>query len=328
MNKSFLFTLNGRNGSCLSPFTRPTICLVSTLQRVRLALQFDVRRSMLNVRCFHFLLSTPRRGEAQRRRLNLQLALKCLALALACLTVFVGCKTNCPATASSNHQKFTCVIVHGAWGGGWDWKHVDQLLTVDGHKVYRPTLTGQGERSHLASTNIDLDTHIQDVVNVILWEDLHDVVLVGHSYGGMVITGVADRVPDRIKHVVYLDAFVPNNGECANAIRARTGIDRPIINGFVIPTWITNNPPPPHDVPHPAKTFSQPISLTNQAVAAKLPTTYILTVDKGKTPEQDEFYSFYRRAQARGWTTIIMEGDHNVQRSHPVELVGLLEQAP
>jgi pimeloyl-ACP methyl ester carboxylesterase len=283
---------------------------------------------MLNVRCFHFLLSTPRRGEAQRRRLNLQLALKCVALALTCLTAFVGCKTNCPATASSNHQKFTCVIVHGAWGGGWDWKHVDELLTADGQKVYRPTLTGQGERSHLVSTNIDLDTHIQDIVNVILWEDLHDVVLVGHSYGGMVITGVADRVPDRIKHVVYLDAFVPNNGECANAIRARTGIDRPIINGFVIPTWITNNPPPPHDVPHPAKTFSQPISLTNQAVAAKLPTTYILTVDKGKTPEQDEFYSFYRRAQARGWTTIIMEGDHNVQRSHPVELVGLLEQAP
>jgi pimeloyl-ACP methyl ester carboxylesterase len=202
------------------------------------------------------------------------------------------------------------------------------LLTADGHKVYRPTLTGQGERSHLASTNIDLDTHIQDIVNVILWENLHDVVLVGHSYGGMVITGVADRVPDRIKHVIYLDAFVPNNGECANAIRARTGIDRPIINGFVIPTWITNNPPPPHDVPHPAKTFSEPISLTNQAVAAKLPTTYILTVDKGKTPEQDDFYPFYQRAKARGWTVIIMEGDHNVQRSHQKELVGLLEQAP
>ena len=96
----------------------------------------------------------------------------CLALGFACLTVFVGCKTNCPATASPDHQKFTYVIVHGAWGGGWDWKHVDQLLTADGNKVYRPTLTGQGEHSHLASTNIDLDTHIQDIVNVILWEDL------------------------------------------------------------------------------------------------------------------------------------------------------------
>ena len=251
-----------------------------------------------------------------------------LALAFACLTALVACKTTPTNHPSGNNPKYTYVIVHGAWGGGWDWKPMDQLLTTDGYKVYRPTLTGQGERSHLASTNIDLDTHIQDIVNVILWEDLHDVVLVGHSYGGMVITGVADRVPNRIKHVIYLDAFVPNNGECANAIRAHTGIDRPIINGFVIPAWITNNPPPPHDVPHPAKTFSEPISLTNQAVAAKLPTTYILTVDKGSPPEQDDFYPFYRRAKARGWTTIIMEGDHNVQRSHQKELVGLLEQAP
>ena len=270
--------------------------------------------------------STPRRGDAQRRRLNFQLAVTCLALAgLSPFATRAADATNHPA---AHNQKYTYVIVHGAWGGGWDWKPMDQLLTADGHKVYRPTLTGQGERSHLASTNIDLDTHIQDIVNVILWENLHDVVLVGHSYGGMVITGVADRVPDRIKHVIYLDAFVPNNGECANAIRARTGIDRPIINGFVIPTWITNNPPPPHDVPHPAKTFSEPISLTNQAVAVKLPTTYILTVDKGKTPEQDDFYPFYQRAKARGWTVIIMEGDHNVQRSHQKELVGLLEQAP
>jgi pimeloyl-ACP methyl ester carboxylesterase len=252
----------------------------------------------------------------------------CLALAFVCLTALVACKTTPTNHPSGNNPKSTCVIVHGAWGGGWDWKQVDQLLTADGYQVYRPTLTGQGERSHLASTNIDLSTHIQDIVNVILWEDLHDVVLVGHSYGGMVITGVADRVPDRIRRLVYVDAFVPNDGECANAIHYRTGIDLPVTNGFVIPTWMTNSPPPPHDVPHPAKTFSQPISLKNQAVAAKLPTTYILTVDKGKTPEEDEFYPFFQRAQARGWTTIIMEGDHNVQRSHPVELVRLLEQAP
>lgn len=79
---------------------------------------------------------------------------------------------------------------------------------------------------------------------------------------------------------------------------------------------------------HPARTFSQPIALTNQAVAGKLPATYILTVDKGQMPEQDAFYPFYRRARARGWKAIIMEGDHNVQRSHPKELAGLIEQAP
>jgi pimeloyl-ACP methyl ester carboxylesterase len=204
---------------------------------------------------------------------------------------------------------------------------VDRLLTADGNKVYRPTLTGQGEHSNLASTNIDLDTHIQDIVNVILWENLHDVVLVGHSYGGMVITGVADRVPDRLRHVIYLDALLPTNGECVNAIISPK-LRKPVRDGFVIPTWVTNNPPPPHDVPQPARTFSEPITLTNQAVAEKLPTTYILTVDAGKTPDQDDFYPFYQRAKAHGWPAWIMEGDHNVQRSHPQELVKLLEQAP
>ncbi|MFZ0827991.1 MAG: alpha/beta hydrolase [Verrucomicrobiia bacterium] len=257
-----------------------------------------------------------------------RLFLLCVALSLACLSPFTSRAADLTNPPAAGGKKFTYVLVHGAWGGGWDWKPVDQMLTTDGHKVYRATLTGQGERSHLASTNIDLDTHIQDVVNVILWEDLHDVVLVGHSYGGMVITGVADRVPDRIKHVIYIDAFLPNDGECANAIRPRTAAKLSLNDGFLIPTWVTNHTPPPHDVPHPAKTYSEPISLTNQAVAAKLPTTYILTVDKGKAPEQDEFYSFYQRAQARGWTVMIMEGDHNVQRSHKQELVGLLESVP
>jgi pimeloyl-ACP methyl ester carboxylesterase len=252
-----------------------------------------------------------------------------LVLALASFNPFAtraAEATNRPAATS---PKFTCVLVHGAWGGSWDWKHVDQLLTADGHQVYRPALTGQGERFHLATmASIDLDTHIQDIVNVILWEDLHDVVLVGHSYGGMVITGVADRVPGRIRRLVYLDAFVPTNGESANAISGRTGIDLPVTNGLIPPPWLKGNPPPPHDVPHPAKTFSQPIVLTNQAVAGKLPVTYILTVDRGRPPEQDTFYPFYQRARARGWKAVIMEGDHNVQRSHPKELVELIEQAP
>ncbi len=253
-----------------------------------------------------------------------------LALVFACFTAFVGCKTNSPFASrqpAAIGTQPTYVIVHGAWGGGWDWKHVDQLLTADGNEVYRPTLTGQGEHYNLSSTNIDLDTHIQDIVNVILWENLHDVVLVGHSYGGMVITGVADRVPDRIKHVVYVDALLPEDGENVDEIRPQA-IKFSITNGFVIGGWMKDDPPPPHDVPQSAKTFTEPITLTNQAIAQKLPATFILTVDKGKTPEQDDFYRFYERAKARGWTTHIMEGDHNVQRSHPVELAKLLEQAP
>ena len=253
-----------------------------------------------------------------------------LSLAFTCLAAFVGCETNHPSASSppaATGEQSTYVVLHGAWGGGWDWKHVADLLTADGNTVYRPTLTGLGEHSNLASTNIDLDTHIQDIVNVILWENLHDVVLVGHSYGGMVITGVADRVPDRIKRVVYLDALLPENGECVDAIKSNR-IKTSVANGFVIGDWMKGNPPPPHDVPQPAQTFSEPIILTNQAVARKLPATYILTVDKGAPPEQDDFYRFYERAKARGWTAEIMEGDHNVQRSHPHELVKLLEQAP
>lgn len=241
---------------------------------------------------------------------------------LVALLLLAGCKTS-PPTPQKNF-----VLVHGAWGGGWDWRHMDDLLTADGHKVFRATLTGQGERSHLSSTNIDLETHIQDVVNLIVWENLHDVVLVGHSYGGMVITGVADRVPERIAHLVYLDALLPENGESVtNAMPPRANVNRTPVNGYIIPTWVKPNTPPPHDVLMPALTFSQPITLTNQTAAAKIPATYILTVDGGKKPEQDDFYKFYQRAQARGWSVETMEGDHNVQRSHPMQLLQLLEHA-
>jgi pimeloyl-ACP methyl ester carboxylesterase len=221
----------------------------------------------------------------------------------------------------------TFVIVHGAWGGGWAFKEVDRLLTLDGNKVYRPTLTGQGERSHLASTNIDLDTHIADIVNVILWENLHDVVLVGHSYGGMVITGVADRVPGRIKHLIYVDAILPTNGESAVQIIKRSVFNEPVVDGYLLPIWLKPNTPLPHDVPQPLRTLTQPITLTNQAAVAKIPATYILTVDRGKRTEDDDFYPFYLRARALGLQTEIMEGDHNVQWSHPRELVQLLETA-
>jgi hypothetical protein len=230
--------------------------------------------------------------------------------------------------SSSSHgkRKSTYVIVHGAWGGGWAFKEVDRLLSADGNIVYRPTLTGQGERVHLASTNIDLSLHIQDIVNVILWENLHDVILVGHSYGGMVVTGVADRVPDRIGHLVYLDAVVPESGESADMIRKKVGPDRPIKDGFIIPTWIKGNEPLPHDVPHPHKTYTETIELKHQDAAKKIPTTFILTVDPGKSPEQDDFYRFYERAKSNGWERVIMEGDHNVQWSRPKELVRLLEK--
>jgi len=107
----------------------------------------------------------------------------------------------------------TFVLVHGAWHGGWCYARVAALLRARGADVFTPTLTGLGERSHLAHPMIDLSTHVTDIVNVLQYEDLHDVVLLGHSYGGLVITGVVEAVPDRIAALVFLDAFVPQDGE-------------------------------------------------------------------------------------------------------------------
>ena len=107
----------------------------------------------------------------------------------------------------------TFVLVHGAWVGGWAWKHVAPLLRERGNDVFTPTLTGVGERVHLATPEVNLDTHITDIVNVIYYEDLEAVVLVGWSYSGMVVSGVLDRIPERLARVVYLDAEVPRDGE-------------------------------------------------------------------------------------------------------------------
>jgi pimeloyl-ACP methyl ester carboxylesterase len=108
----------------------------------------------------------------------------------------------------------TFVLVHGAWHGSWCWKRVRRRLQQAGHEVFTPTLTGIGERSHLLSKTVDLETQTLDVLNLVKWEELSDFVLCGHSYGGMVISGVADRIPERIRSVVFLDAFVPEDGQC------------------------------------------------------------------------------------------------------------------
>jgi len=265
-----------------------------------------------------------------------------LAALLFTFSVAVSRGADAPAAASSSlpaapsspslspapspRHPLTFVLVHGAWGGGWQWKKVDALLTADGHTVYRPTLTGLGERVHLASPDISLTTHITDIVNVILWENLHDVVLVGHSYGGMVITGVMDRVPDRIRRVIFVDAVVPNDGESLNtAFGSIPGADQ-IKDGFIPATWVKPGKPIPYDVPHPAKTLNEPVSHKNPA-ALKLPVTYLLAIDTGQTLEQAHFYKFYLRAKARGWDTVTMAANHNPEWFKPRELTALLERS-
>lgn len=204
------------------------------------------------------------------------------------------------------------VSVHGAWAGGWQMKKVAPLLEAHGWKVYRPSLPGLGEHYHLATPSIGLEDHINDIVNLILFEDLHDVVLLGHSYGGMVITGVADRIPERIGRLVYLDAFLPVDGESLVSLRrpeSAERMDRMIQDGFLVPSWVTPDKPLPRDVPHPLKTTTDPIRLRNPA-RRSVPGTYIFTVEAGRPPEQDDFYASSVRAKSYGWPVIIMEADH------------------
>jgi pimeloyl-ACP methyl ester carboxylesterase len=112
----------------------------------------------------------------------------------------------------------TFVLVHGAWHGGWCWRRVADLLERQGHKVFAPTLTGLGERSHLMRAGIDVSTHVTDIVNVLKWEGLADVVLCGHSYGGLVVSGVAEQAAGAIGSIVFLDAFMPDSGDSMAAL--------------------------------------------------------------------------------------------------------------
>ena len=221
--------------------------------------------------------------------------------------------------------KPTFVIVHGAWGGGWDWRTVDSLLTNDGYRVVRVTLTGLGERRHLASPHVGLYTHIDDVVNKILWDDMRDVVLLGHSYGGMVITGVADRVPDRIKRLVYLDAMVPESGESVKSLQgADSGFVTSLTRGdYTVPVWVQDTTVIPRDVPMSLKTFTDTLRLVNPA-RAKVPATYVLTFEPQVNP--DPFQRYADRAAARGWPVHRMQADHIPERTNPTGLVALLER--
>ena len=232
-----------------------------------------------------------------------------------------------PPVHAQQHQR-TYVLVHGAWGGAWDWRAVDSLLSARGHRVVRVTLTGQGERVHLASPTIGLPTHIADVVNTILWDKLRDVVLVGHSYGGMVVTGVADRIPERIHRIVYVDAFLPESGETALALLDSIGADfvrASAREGMSVPPWVADTLTVPRDVPQSLRTFTDTLRLSNPA-GRRVPGTYLLTVTPAVTP--DPFQPFADRAAARGWPVYRLEADHNPQRSAVAALVAILAGVP
>lgn len=225
--------------------------------------------------------------------------------------------------------KYTIVIVHGATAGGWEWKKVGEYLTADGHTVYRPTLTGLGEREHLNSPDIDLNTHITDIVNTILWEDLHDVILVGHSYGGMVITGVMNRVPDRIRHVIFLDAAVPDNGmslyDLFGGERHPPGNN--VADGFMQVPWVKPGTPPPHNVKQSIKCFNTPVAYDNPAAKA-LPVTYVAFIPPGQNADERAAKDkSWQHAKARGWTIRTFPGHHVAHVENPRGVATLIEES-
>jgi len=235
--------------------------------------------------------------------------------------------------AKEKERMATYVLVHGAWHGGWCWQRVTPLLRAAGHEVWTPTLTGLGERSHLASPEIDLNTHIQDVVNVLEYEDLRKVILVGHSYGGMVITGVAERAAERLIHLIYLDAFVPRDGQLLLDL-----VDQPrraAIQEHVLPEGLV--PPFPIEafgvtagadvrwvepklVPHPLKTLTTPVRLIDPAAVA-LPRTYIYCGN----PAMGPFDQFAERLQKeKGWRYRELATGHDAMVTMPGQLADLL----
>ncbi len=224
--------------------------------------------------------------------------------------------------------KQTFVLVHGATAGGWEWKRTGEFLTADGHTVYRATLTGLGERMHLNSTEVNLETHINDVVNLILFEDLHDVVLTGHSYGGMVVTGVIDRIPERIKHVVYLDAAVPDDGQSIWDLFGGQSPQGPnFADGFMQVPWVKPGDKPPHSVKQSIKCFNMPVSYKNPATLA-LPATYVAFVPKDKSVEERaKTDKSWQRAVARGWTIRTFPGGHVAQQEDPRGVATLIEES-
>ena len=234
-------------------------------------------------------------------------------------------------------EKRTFVLVHGAWHGGWCYRDVAAILRRDGHTVFTPTLTGLGERSHLASATVGLDTHVQDIVNVLLWEELADVVLVGHSYGGMVITGVADQAPDRIAQLVYLDAFVPARDGDSLLTLMEAGVLASIksINpdGWSVP------PPPPEVfgvaaerrdwvarrcVPQPFRTNLQGVRVTERL--GKIPRSYVLATKWGGPENATPFRAFYETFKSDdAWTARELACGHDVMVDMPDETAALLE---
>ena len=219
----------------------------------------------------------------------------------------------------------TFVMVHGAWAGAWGWDRVAELLRAKGHRVHVPALSGLGERSHLATLPITLTTHIDDIINEMTWHDLTDVVLVAHSYGGFVATGVVERAAERIASIVYLDAFIPEDGQSFEDIMGGplTGpvVPVPEIGGNEYPTEAERVRVDALATPQPSGTFTERLKVTGAYLTIPRKTFILATGWDGfgavAAPLRDD----------PAWSVHELPCGHDVPLLMPEELATLLERA-
>jgi pimeloyl-ACP methyl ester carboxylesterase len=225
------------------------------------------------------------------------------------------------------------VLAHGAWSAAWAWKKMRPLMAAAGHEFFAPTYTGLGERAHLASPDNDLKTHIQDVLGVLTFEDLRNVVLIGHSYGGMVATGVADRAPERIAQLIYLDAFVPEDGQALADFWSEAERQRRMDGVKAGDGWrVAPNPVPPDTsaedaawiakfrMPQSVRCFEQPLRLRTKLT---LPRTYLQCM---RYADRGPFAQFAARARAESWPAYELDASHSPNVTAPDLLMDLLQR--
>ena len=227
----------------------------------------------------------------------------------------------------------TIMLVHGAWSGAHGFRKVRPLLRNSGFDVFTPGLTGIGERSHLASPSVNLTTHVHDVVNTILYEDLSDLTLLGFSYGGMVVTGSLQHIGERVSHLVYLDAFVPANGESADSLRGSTRLNEiKIGQSWTLPPasrsmddeadqeWFG-----PRRSPQPAATFAEPVSLPQAIEDYGCSLNYIkATADETESADSAFWRAARMAQQSARWNYFEVATNHMVAINRPAELAKLV----
>jgi pimeloyl-ACP methyl ester carboxylesterase len=231
----------------------------------------------------------------------------------------------------------TFVLVHGAWGGSWGFRLVRGPLREAGHEVFTPSLTGIGERAHLASPQVNLSTHVLDVVNTILYEDLTDIVLLGFSYGGMVVTGALEHVADRVSHLVYLDAFVPADGQSLDDLSGAGYRQAAVGPGA---TWLVEPIARPlrdseesawsaaRRSPHPVGCFTEPVRLERPLAEYPFTRTYIKATQEPRPVAGARPSAFWTAADnakaSQDWRYHEVDSDHVIPLNRPDDLAAIL----